>query len=106
MSATTMPGFTPAKAMTSAGLSRASRSRSSAVRSGLAMDFSMAGSAARTLDDRVGRDRTSRQLSSRFLMANSLATRAAHYAQREGVAGTTPIASGTHSGDSFHGGPH
>ena len=37
MSTTVMPGFTPAKARTSAGLSRASRSRSAAVRSGFAI---------------------------------------------------------------------
>src|SRR5512139_434177 len=68
-----MPGFTPAKASTSAGLSRASRSRSSAVRSGLAMALSMAGSAASAGADQAGTRMASSELSSILFMGVSLA---------------------------------
>src|SRR6185503_10709575 len=92
MSATTMPGFTPANAMTSAGLSRGSRSRSAAVRSGLATDFSIGvGSAANT-----GSEISSRQLRSDVFMGFLLCRRLCEQRVATGTASIAPV---THPGE-------
>ena len=109
MSITVMPGFTPANAMTSAGLSRASRSRSASVRSGFATADSMASSAASGGNDgqRQGEQGAEQQCFHGVLLGRALCERRRADAELHPsrrlliLANTSPFPGGSHAHD-FH----